>query len=103
MTWWQRFSNLDTMTYRVQQLFIYTAVTLAVILLMLGFINRVEAVENYECSVTMDQVQPNDTVWRIVERNCEGNIRNAVYDTVEMRKGNTVVHIGQWILLPADP
>lgn len=103
LTWWGRVSNIDTMTYRIQQWFIYLSLTFVAFLAILFFVNRVQASESYECHVTRAQVEALDTVWRVVERNCDGNIRNAVYDTLAIREGNSVVHTGQWIILPADP
>ena len=91
------------MTYRIQQWFIYLSLTFVAFLAIMLIVNRVQAVESYECHVTRAQVEANDTVWRVVERNCEGNIRNAVYDTLDIRGNNSTVHTGQWIILPADP
>lgn len=103
LTWWGRVSNIETMTYRIQQWFIYLSLTFVAFLAILFIVNRVQAVESYECRVTRAQVEALDTVWRVVERNCEGNIRNAVYDTLAIRDRNPTVHTGQWIILPADP
>jgi len=91
------------MTYRIQQLFMYVALAFVGLLVIMVFVDRVQASEQYECRVTMAQVTTFDTMWRIAEDNCDGNIRNAVYDMIDLNGGSPTVHPNQWIYLPSEP
>lgn len=103
LTWVVKVCNLDTMTYRIQNLFIYIALTatLFFIMMMVGYQMRVA--DAYHCDVVRAQVGQGDTIWSVVDRHCDGNIRNAVDDTVQIRDGSLMVHANQWIILPGDP
>lgn len=91
------------MTYRFQQLFMYASLAFVGLLAIMLFVDRVQAAEEYECRVTVAQVKPFDTMWSIAEDNCDGNIRNAVYDMIRLNGGSSTIHTNQWIYLPSEP
>ena len=102
LTWFRGLSTIETMNYRIQQLFIYASLVTIAALTILMIVNRVQAVDNYECRVTRAQVQPFDTMWSIAEDNCDGNVRNVVHDMIDLN-GGTTIHPNQWIYLPSAP
>lgn len=64
--------------------------------------SSIESWDNYKCHTTQVVVEPNDTLWAIVQRNCDGSIESAVNDLVQKR-GTEVVRIGQVIQLTSKP
>lgn len=53
----------------------------------------------YECGHATVLVSSGDTIFSIVEKVCNGNIRNAADDTVQLN-GGSVIRPGEWIQLP---
>jgi len=76
--------------------------TLAVIvaflaLLLFTHVNREHA--RFTCTGGTYMVQPGDTIYRIVIRQCDGNLENAIYHTVKIN-GGSLIHPGQTLILP---
>jgi hypothetical protein len=64
--------------------------------------SSVDSWDNYSCEPTQVVVEQYDTLWAIVERNCDGSIQSAVDDLVEKR-GTELVRIGQVVELTSKP
>jgi len=64
----------------------------------LGLSKVIASQEQFTCNQVTVTVQSGDTMWKIAERNCTGNIQVAVFHLVE--KYGTVIHHGQQIQLP---
>ena len=76
--------------------------TLAVIvaclaLLLFAHTNREHA--RFTCTGGTYTVQPGDTIYRIVIDLCDGNLDNAIYQTVKIN-GGSLIHPGQALILP---
>ena len=63
-----------------------------------GLGKLIEAQERFTCNQATVTVQSGDTLWKIAERNCAGNIQVAVYHLV--KEYGTLIHKGQQIQLP---
>lgn len=63
-----------------------------------GLSKVIEAQEQYDCPDIFVTVQAGDTMWKIAEPNCTGNIQVAVFHLVQ--KYGTLIHQGQQIQLP---
>lgn len=58
----------------------------------------IDRATSYECGGVVVTVQPNDSVWSIASRHCEGHTGFAT-DAIVERYGS-VIHPGQTITLP---
>ena len=63
-----------------------------------GLSKVIASQERFTCNQATVTVQSNDTMWKIAERNCTGNIQVAVFHLVQ--KYGTLIHHGQQIQLP---
>lgn len=64
--------------------------------------SSIESWDNYKCQPAQVAVEQYDTLWSIVENNCEGSTESAVHDLIKKR-GTEVVRIGQIIELTSKP
>lgn len=53
----------------------------------------------FVCTGDTYTVKPGDTIYRIVIDQCEGNLENAIYQTVKIN-GGSLIHPGQTLTLP---
>ena len=53
----------------------------------------------FTCTGEAYTVHPGDTIYGIVVAHCEGNLENAIYQTVQLN-GGALIHPGQIITLP---
>ena len=76
--------------------------TLAVIvacLAVLLFTHTNREHSRFTCTGGTYTVQPGDTIYRIVIEQCDGNLENAIYQTVKIN-GGSLIHPGQALILP---
>ena len=64
----------------------------------LAHVNREHS--RFVCATGGYVVQPGDTIYNIVIARCEGNLDNAIYQTVKLN-GGALIHPGQTIYLPS--
>lgn len=64
--------------------------------------SSIENWDNYKCHTERVVVEEYDTLWAVVENNCEGSIETAVNDLITKR-GTEVVIVGQVIELTSKP
>ena len=63
-----------------------------------GLSKVIASQERFTCNQATVVVQLGDTMWKVAERNCTGNIQVAVHHLVN--KYGTLIHHGQQIQLP---
>ena len=76
---------------------ILTIITVAVGAVMFTNANRAHA--RFTCPSEAYTVPPGDTISGIVIAHCEGNLENAIYQTVKMN-GGALIYPGQALILP---
>ena len=64
---------------------------------LFGYVNGRHAA--FTCAGDTYTVHPGDTIYGIVSAHCEGNLENAIYQTVRLN-GGALIHPGQTIILP---
>lgn len=69
-----------------------------VVAALFGLIKGIEADERFACNGTTVTVQSGDTLWKIAENNCTGNIQVATQYLV--KKYTASIDRGQQIQLP---
>jgi|TARA_B110001454_G_scaffold96815_1_gene91671 hypothetical protein len=55
----------------------------------------------FVCTGDTYTVKPGDTIYRIVIEQCEGNLDNAIYQTVKLN-GGSLIHPGQTLAMPSQ-
>ena len=78
--------------------------TLAIIvagLAVLLFIHTNREHSRFTCTGGTYTVQPGDTIYRIAIAECQGNLDNAIYQTVKIN-GGSLIHPGQALILPTN-
>ena len=63
--------------------------------------NSFRTLDDYTCETTQVTVDFGNTLWSIVENNCEGDIRQAVSDLSDLR-GTDTVRLGEIIQLTSN-
>ena len=58
-------------------------------------------IDNYTCHNTQATVGYGDTLWSVVERNCDGNIQEAVYRLIDLRE-TEIVRLGEVVQLTSN-
>jgi len=76
------------MSHRIHNTLTYIALFTASFLTILFIFNRIEALDSYTCNSQYGTVTHQDpTIWSTVEKHCNGNIQNAVHDTITLNNG----------------
>ena len=64
---------------------------------LFGYVNGRHS--EFTCTGETHTVHPGETIYGIVVAHCEGNLENAIYQTVQLN-GGALIHPGQIITLP---
>ena len=79
--------------------FIFWSLISLAFVLMLS--NSIESINDYSCDTSQVTVNFRDTLWSIAENNCDGNIREAVSDLVNLRQTD-ILRVGEIIQLTSN-
>ncbi len=92
-------TNLTHMTRRIQNTFITIGFLTTLLLTILAY----NTTQTFTCHTPWADVNHNDSYWTIVNTHCEGNIQNAVDETITLNNGRLTIHTGETIYLPFNP
>ena len=76
---------------------ILAIITIIVAIPLFGYVNGRHA--EFTCTGGTYTVHPGDTIYEIVLEHCDGNLENALYQTVRLN-GGSLIHPGQIITFP---